>query len=202
MPEPNPAKIVAFASPEELGQWLRVNHASESELWVKIFKKKTGIPSVSWNDIVIETLCWGWIDGVKKSIDEAAYLQRITPRKPRSSWSKRNREYAERLIRDGRMEEPGLVQVRTAKADGRWKHAYVAGELKVPADFLAAVERKPKAKQCFVTWNKTNRYVIALELTTAKRPETRQRRFDKFMDMLIRGEKPDFGFNKKRMKST
>jgi uncharacterized protein YdeI (YjbR/CyaY-like superfamily) len=94
------------------------------------------------------------------------------------------------------MQEPGLVQVRAAKADGRWKHAYAASEMKVPADFLAAVERKPKAKQCFETLNKANRYAIAYGLTTAKRPETRQRRFDKFLDMLIRGEKPDFGFKK------
>jgi uncharacterized protein YdeI (YjbR/CyaY-like superfamily) len=191
MHEPDPAKIVAFASPEELGQWLRVNHARESELWVMMFKKKTGMPSVGWNDVVIETLCWGWIDGIKKSIDDEAYLQRITPRKPRSNWSKRNREHAKRLIDEGRMQEPGLVQVRAAKADGRWKNAYAASEMKVPADFLAAVERKPKAKQCFETLNKTDRYAIALGLTTAKRPKTRQRRFDKFLDRLIRGEKPD-----------
>ncbi len=190
MPEPNPEKIVAFASPEELGQWLSVNHACESELWVKTFKKKTGIPSVSWNDVVVESLCWGWIDGVKKSIDDEAYLQRITPRKPRSNWSKRNREHAERLIAEGRMQEPGLLQVRAAKADGRWKNAYAASEMKVPADFLAEVERNPKAKQFFETLNKTDRYAIALGLTTAKRPKTRQRRFDKFLDMLIRGEKP------------
>ena len=123
---------------------------------------------------------------IKKSIDGEAYFQRITPRKPRSTWSKRNREHAERLIAEGRMQEPGLVQVRAAKADGRWKNAYAASEMKVPADFLAAVERKPKAKQCFETLNRTNRYAIAYGLTTAKRPETRQRRFDKFLDMLIR----------------
>jgi len=159
---------------------------------------KTGKPSVSWTEVVIETLCWGWIDGIKKSIDGEAYLQRITPRKPRSSWSKRNREHAERLIGEGRMQEPGRVQVRAAKADGRWKNAYAASEMKVPADFLAAVERKPKAKQCFETLNKANRYAIAYKLTTAKRPETRQRRFDEFLDMLIRGEKPDFGFKKSK----
>ena len=123
---------------------------------------------------------------IKKSIDGEAYLQRIMPRKPRSSWSKRNREHAERLIAEGRMQEPGLVQVRAAKADGRWKNAYAASEMKVPADFLAAVERKPKTKQCFETLNRTNRYAIAYGLTTAKRPKTRQRRFDKFLDMLIR----------------
>lgn len=196
MPEPDRAKVKTFASAKTLRQWLEANHASENELWIKVFKVKTAKPSVSWTEIVMETLCWGWIDGIKKSIDGEAYLQRITPRKPRSSWSKRNREHAERLIGEGRMQEPGLVQVRAAKADGRWKHAYAASEMKVPADFLAAVERKPKAKQCFETLNKANRYAIAYGLTTAKRPETRQRRFDKFLDMLIRGEKPDFGFKK------
>ena len=106
---------------------------------------KTGKSSVSWTEIVVETLCWGWIDGVKKSIDGEAYLQRITPRKPRSSWSKRNREHAERLIGEGRMQEPGLVQVRAAKADGRWKNAYApASEMKVPADFWQRSNASPK----------------------------------------------------------
>ena len=190
MPELDPAKIRSFASAETLSQWLEANHASESELWIEVFKVSTGKPSVSWTEIVIESLCWGWIDGIVKSIDGEAYLQRITPRKPRSSWSKRNREHAERLIGEGRMQEPGLAQVRAAKADGRWKNAYAASELRVPADFLAAVERNPKAKQCFETLNKGNRYAIAYGLTSAKRPETRQRRFDEFLDMLIRGEKP------------
>ena len=199
MPEPDPAKIKAFASAKRLSHWLKANHASEKELWIKVFKVKTGKPSVGWTEIVMETLCWGWIDGVRKSMDGEAYLQRITPRKPRSSWSKRNREHAERLIGEGRMQEPGLVQVRAAKADGRWRNAYApASEMKVPADFLAAVKRKPKATRCFETLNKTSRYAIAYGLTTAKRPETRQRRFDKFLDMLSRGEKPSFGFKKSK----
>ena len=198
MAEPDPAKIRSFASAEELGRWLEANHAAENELWVKVFKVKTGKPSVSWTEIVIESLCWGWIDGIKKSIDDEAYLQRITPRRPRSNWSKRNREHAERLVGEGRMREAGLVQIRAAKADGRWKNAYAASEMKVPADFLAAVQSKSKAKQCFETLNKSNRYAIAYGLTTAKRPETRQRRFDKFLDMLIRGEKPDFGFTRSK----
>ena len=198
MPEPDPARIMTFATPKDLGLWLKVNHATESELWVKIFKKKSGIPSVTWDDVVIETLCWGWIDGVKKSIDDQAYLQRVTPRKARSNWSKRNREHAERLISEGRMTESGLVHIRAAKADGRWENAYAASEMKVPADFLAALESKPKAKQFFETLNKSSRYVIAYGLISAKKPETRQRRFTKFMDMLVREEKPDFGSKKTR----
>lgn len=198
MPEPDPTKIMPFASPKELRRWLKANHATESELWVKVFKTKTGLPSVTWNEIVIETLCWGWIDGIKKSIDAEAYLQRITPRKPRSNWSKRNREHAERLMGEGRMEKPGLVHVHAAQADGRWENAYLpSSEMTVPEDFVLALESTPKAKQFYETLNKSSRYAIAYGLTSAKRPETRQRRFDKFMDMLIREEKPGFGFKKR-----
>ena len=197
MQETNPPRSMVFASPKELSQWLQANHDTESELWIKIFKKHTKIPSVSWNDVVIETLCWGWIDGVKKSLGEEAYLQRITPRKPRSDWSKRNTEHVERLIKEGRMKEPGLVHVYAAKADGRWENAYApASEIEVPIDFIAALDKKPKAKKFFETLNKSSKYAITYGLTTAKKPETRQRRFEKFMDMLLREEKPGFGFKK------
>ena len=190
MPEPDLARIMTFASPKDLDRWLKVNHAIESELWVKIFKKKTGIASVTWDDVVIEALCWGWIDGVKKSIDDQAYLQRVTPRRVRSNWSKRNRKHVERLLNEGRMMESGLLHVRAAKADGRWENAYAASEMKVPEDFLAALESKPEAKHFFETLTKSSHYVIAYGLTSAKKPETRQRRFKKFLDMLVSEEKP------------
>ena len=190
MPEPDPLRIMTFATSKDLGEWLKANHTTESELWVKIFKKNTGIQSVTWNDVVIESLCWGWIDGVKKSIDDQAYLQRITPRTARSNWSKRNTEHVERLINEDRMNESGLVHVRAAKADGRWENAYVVSEMEVPADFLAALESKPKTKQFFETLTKSSRYVIAHGLTSAKKLETRQRRFAKFIEMLARKEKP------------
>lgn len=151
MPEPDPLKIVAFEAPQDLCEWLKENHSIESELWVKIFKKNTRVPSVTWNDVVIEILCWGWIDGVKKSLDDQAYLQRITPRKSRSNWSKRNTEHVERLISEDRMREPGLVHVRAAKADGRWENAYVVSEMEVPADFLAELDSQPRVKQFFDT---------------------------------------------------
>ena len=199
MSEPNLTKTMTFALPEDLSKWLEANHATESELWVKVFKKKSGVPSVSWNDVVVETLRWGWIDGVKKSLDDRAYLQRITPRKARSSWSKRNTEHAERLIAEGRMKEPGLVLVRAAKADGRWENAYLPpSEAEVPADFVTALADRPKAKRFFQTLNKSSRYAITYGLTTAKKPETRQRRLEKFVDMLDREEKPGFGFRDKR----
>jgi len=198
MPEPepeskpniNPTKTMTFATSKELYRWLNVNHATQSELWVKIYKKKTGIESVTWDDVVIETLCWGWIDGVKKSLDEQAYLQRITPRKSRSIWSKRNTEHVARLISAGRMQEVGLVHVRAAKADGRWENAYSLSEITVPEDFILALENKPKAKLFYEALAKSSRAVIAYGLTSAKKPETRQRRFEKYIGMLASGEKP------------
>ena len=190
MPEADPLKILTFTTPKALSEWLKVNHAIESELWVKIFKKNTGMQSVSWNDVVIEALCWGWIDGIKKSIDEQAYLQRITPRTARSNWSKRNTEHVERLISEGRMMDSGLAHVHAAKSDGRWGKAYVVSEMEVPADFITAVESQPRVRAFFETLNKSHRYVIAYGLISAKKPETRLRRFKKFMNMLVNEEKP------------
>ena len=191
MPEADPKKTRAFESSEDLGEWLKANHAVEGELWVKVFKKRSGVPSVTWDDIVTETLCWGWIDGVKKSLDDEAYLQRITPRRARSTWSKRNTEHVERLLAEGRMREPGFAHVRAAKADGRWDNAYSPpSEAEVPADFVAALEGQPKAKAFFETLPKSSRYTITYGLTTAKRPQTRQRRFETFMEKLDREERP------------
>ena len=190
MPKTDAPNPMSFKSSKDLSEWLQANHATESELFIKIYKKGSGIPSVDWNEVVIESLCGGWIDGVKKSLNTQAYLQRITPRKARSDWSKRNTEHVERLISEGRMQEPGLVHVRAAKADGRWENAYVVSEIKVPEDFITALESRPKANQFFETLTKSSRYVIAYGLTSAKRPETRQRRFEKFMEMLLREEKP------------
>lgn len=191
MPKPDPLRIMTFTTPQDLCEWLEVNHGTESELWVKIYKKNTGIQSVTWNDVVTEILCWGWIDGVKKSIDDQAYLQRITPRTARSNWSRRNTEHVERLINEDRMKESGFVHVRAAKADGRWENAYAVSEMEVPADFIAALENQPIVKQFFETLNKSSRYVIAYGLISAKKTETRQRRFTKYMSMLVHEEKPE-----------
>jgi uncharacterized protein YdeI (YjbR/CyaY-like superfamily) len=190
MPDPNLKKVVSFARPQELAKWLQEHHATESELWIKIFKKHTGTPSVTWDDVVIESLCWGWIDGIKKSVDEQSYLQRITPRKSRSNWSKRNRQHVERLIQEGRMTPFGLLHVDAAKADGRWENAYSVSEMEVPEDFLAALELKPNAQQFYANLTKSNRYVIAHGLLSAKRPETRQKRFAKYLGLLARNQKP------------
>lgn len=190
MPASEPSNIMTFATSDDLSQWLALNHTVHSELWIKIYKKHSNIQSVTWDDVVVEALCWGWIDGIKKSLDDQAYLQRITPRKARSSWSKRNTEHAERLINEGRMMAPGLAHVHAAKADGRWEAAYVVSEMAVPEDFILALEREAKAKRFFETLTKSSRYVIAHGLLSAKREETRQKRFDKFMAMLLNEEKP------------
>ncbi len=190
MPEPDSEKILTFTSAQGYSLWLKENHTKESELWVKIFKIKTGILSVTWDDVVIESLCWGWIDGVKKSLDDQAYLQRVTPRTSRSNWSKRNREHVERLIVENRMMESGLEHVRAAKADGRWDNAYTASEMEVPTDFLVALDDNPRAKCFFETLTKSSRFVIAYGLLSAKKAETRQKRFEKYMDMLSNEVKP------------
>ncbi|MBC3765599.1 YdeI/OmpD-associated family protein [Neptunicella marina] len=190
MPEINLSKMMAFATSGDLRQWFELNHASETELWVKIFKINSGVESVSWDDVVIESLCWGWIDGIKKSIDEQAYCQRITPRKARSVWSKRNREHVERLIDEQRMTEFGLAHVEAAKQDGRWDNAYAVSEMKVPDDFLLALESNAKAKQFFETLTKSNLYSIAHALNSAKKAETRERRFAKYMQILVNQQKP------------
>ncbi|WNC72355.1 YdeI/OmpD-associated family protein [Thalassotalea psychrophila] len=190
MPEPDLLSIMTFEISTDLGQWLKMNHASESELWIKLYKKNSGIKSITWDDVVIESLCWGWIDGVKKSIDDQSYLQRITPRKTRSNWSKRNTKHVERLISEDRIMESGLVHIREAKADGRWENAYVVSEMEVPSDFLAALEINLIVKEFYATLNKSSRSAIAYGLISAKKPETRLRRFTKFMNMLVNEEKP------------
>ena len=113
-----------FETPEQLQAWLRVNHTSQTELWVRIFKKATGQPSVTWDDCVVAALCWGWIDGQRKALDDTAFLQRLTPRRARSGWSQKNVEHAERLIAQGHMQATGLAQVEAARSDGRWATAY------------------------------------------------------------------------------
>ena len=131
---------IAFAAPQQLEKWLKAHHASENELWVRIFKKGSKTPSVTWNDCVVTAIAWGWIDGHKKALDGVSFLQRLTPRRPKSNWSKKNCEHAERLIAEARMQPSGLAQVEAAKKDGRWESAYAGSAgLVIPGDFLQAL---------------------------------------------------------------
>jgi uncharacterized protein YdeI (YjbR/CyaY-like superfamily) len=181
---------LAFADAEQLGGWLAEHGAARDELWVRIFKAGSGTPSVTWTDCVVEAIRFGWIDGHKRPLDAVSYLQRLTPRKPRSNWSTRNRAHADRLIAGGRMTAAGLAHVEAAKADGRWADAY-AGQaaMTIPADVLDALETRPAAKAFFATLDRKNLYPIYYRLQTAKRPETRARRLAAILDQLDRGER-------------
>lgn len=180
----------AFETPAALDAWLAEHHATKSELWVRIFKKDSGTPSVTWNDCVVVSLVWGWIDGQKKSLDDVSFLQRITPRRAKSNWSKKNREHAERLIAEGRMKPAGLVHVEAARADGRWDEAYAgSAEMVIPDDFMKAVLANAEANAFFRTLNRANLFAIYHRVHTAKRPETRAKRISDIVAKLERGEK-------------
>lgn len=169
-------KQLAFSIPSDLRAWLSKNHGKAQELWVQIFKKDCGTPSVTWADCVVEAIAWGWIDGQKKPKDDASYLQRLSPRQAKSNWSQKNKEHANRLIADGRMMPPGLVHVESAKMDGRWDPAYAGpATMSIPDEFMAALEENPKAKAFFETLDRSNLYPIYYRLHTAKKPETRAR---------------------------
>ncbi|WP_084644004.1 YdeI/OmpD-associated family protein [Ferrimonas futtsuensis] len=180
----------SFKTEEDFYGWLKKHHNNCSELWIRIYKKGSGIESINWSESVRAALCWGWIDGVKKSYDDKSYIQRFSPRRSKSSWSKRNTEHVESLIDAGLMQETGMAHVRSAKADGRWDAAYKTSEMSVPEDFVTALDAKPHAKEFFNTLTKSSKYVIAQALLSAKKPETRQRRFDKYLVMLESKTKP------------
>jgi uncharacterized protein YdeI (YjbR/CyaY-like superfamily) len=178
-----------FEMPHQLEEWLKVNHETQRELWVRIFKKDSQTPTVTWNDCVVVSIAWGWIDGQRKSLDHLSFLQRLTPRRPRSNWSKRNCEHAERLIAEGRMQPPGLAHVQAARQDGRWERAYCgSADMIIPNDFLEELRRTPAAEQFFLALDRRNLYVIYHRLQTAKRLETRKKRISNIVSQLASGE--------------
>jgi len=178
-----------FESPAQLHAWLQANHASETELWVRIYKKGTGLPSVTWDDCVVAALAWGWIDGVRNALDDTSFLQRMTPRRARSSWSQKNVQHAERLIAQGLMQAPGLAQVEAARADGRWESAYAgSADMVIPEDFLAALRQDPAALAFYGTLKRQQLFTIYYRLTSATRAETREKRMVEILAKLGRGE--------------
>jgi uncharacterized protein YdeI (YjbR/CyaY-like superfamily) len=182
-------KALAFKTPRDLELWLKENHATETELWVRVYKKGSGTPSVDWNDMVVAGICWGWIDGQRKTLDEISFVQRMTPRRARSNWSKRNCAHAERLIAEGRMQPAGLAHVQAARRDGRWESAYAgSSEMVIPDDFLAALKKSAAAKKVFATLNRQNLFAIYHRLHTAKRPETRTKRIAAMVAQLASGK--------------
>jgi uncharacterized protein YdeI (YjbR/CyaY-like superfamily) len=182
--------IMLFATPPELEAWLEREHASSAGLWLKIAKKGSGVESVSYAEALELALCFGWIDSQKRGLDEKHFLQRFTPRRPRGRWSRINREKAEELIAAGRMRPAGLAEVEAARADGRWDDAY-AGQrtAAVPADLQRELDARPAAREFFARLDSANRYAIVYRLDEAKKPQTRERRLRKFVEMLERGEK-------------
>ena len=182
-------ETLSFRSPLEFHEWLSANHLKSGGIWLRIFKKGSGKPSITYPEALDEALCFGWIDARKERYDASSWLQRFTPRRPKSGWSKINTQHAKRLTGAGRMRAAGRAQVDAAKKDGRWAAAYDSpSKATLPKDFLAALRRQKKAKAFFESLNKANRYAIAYRLQTAKKPEARQRRMEIILAMLARGE--------------
>ncbi len=177
--------LISFTSGAAWESWLQAEHASSPGAWLKIAKKGAGAPTVSYADALDIALCFGWIDGQKGRLDDDYWLQRFTPRKPGSRWSRVNTEKAARLIEEGRMRPAGLAEVEKAKADGRWAAAYEPqSAITVPDDLAAELNRNEPAKAFFETLTGVNRYAILYRITSARRPETRARRIAQYVAML------------------
>ena len=182
--------IQSFASKTKWAEWLAKQHDKSAGMWLKLAKKDSGIPSVTYDEALDVALCYGWIDGQKKGFDDKYWLQKFTPRGPKSIWSKINTEKAERLIAAGEMKPAGLKAIEAARQDGRWDAAYSSQRnMSVPEDFQAALDKNKKAKIFFTTLNSANRYAILFRIQTAKKAETRAKRIQQFIQMLERGEK-------------
>jgi uncharacterized protein YdeI (YjbR/CyaY-like superfamily) len=181
--------IITFESVPDWEAWLEEHHASAAGVWLKAAKKNSGVVTVTPKEALPLALCYGWIDGQRVRGDERYYLQRYTPRRSRSKWSKVNRATAEELIAAGRMKPAGLREVERARQDGRWEAAYdPPSKATVPPDLQAALDENPKAAEFFATLKGSNRYAILYRVQDAKKPETRARRIEKFVAMLERGE--------------
>lgn len=182
--------IKLFTTQKDFEKWLDTNHDKEKGVWLKFAKKNSGETSVNYDEALDVALCYGWIDSQAKSFDEKFYLQKFTPRGKRSIWSKVNTQHAERLIKDGKMRPPGLLEIEKAKTDGRWERAYESPKNMVTPDlFLTELKKHKKAYEFYQILNKANTYAIAWRLQTAKKPETIERRIHQIINMLDRGEK-------------
>jgi uncharacterized protein YdeI (YjbR/CyaY-like superfamily) len=183
--------VYPFADAAAWERWLEDHHESAAGLWLKLAKKSAGIASVTYAQAVEAALCFGWIDSQKASWDELWFLQRFTPRRARSRWSQANRETVGALQREGRMRPAGALQVKLAKADGRWEAAYAGqANMEVPEDLQRELDGDPTARRFFESLEGHTRYSILYRVHEAKRPETRARRIERFMEMLRAGEKP------------
>jgi len=182
--------IMSFKTREEWRKWLAKNHNISDGIWIKVFKKDSQTTSIQPPQALLEALCYGWIDGQRKGLDANSYLQKYTPRRAKSMWSKINTEHAMGLIKLKKMTPAGMVEVEKAKADGRWDRAYESPKNTVaPEDFLKELAKDKKAEEFYKTLNKTNTFAITFRINQAKKAETRELRIKKFVEMLSRNEK-------------
>lgn len=189
---PDPKRIRSFRSANAFAAWMKANHDRQPELWLKIHKKDSGLPTVTAAEALDVALCWGWIDGIRKGFDERSFLQRYTPRGAKSTWSQINRDSVARLTAAGRMTPHGQRAVNAAKADGRWDAAYppirsVTRDT-VPADLRAAIDANPRARKTFATLGRMNLFALAFRTNNMRTPEGRARKIAALVEMLARGE--------------
>jgi uncharacterized protein YdeI (YjbR/CyaY-like superfamily) len=185
----NPAKVREFKSAASFYRWLSTSHAKEDELWIKIHKVDSGLASITPKEAIDVVLCWGWIDGIRKGFDATSYLQRYTPRRKKSIWSKINVDSVARLVEEGRMTGHGLKEVDAAKADGRWDRAYGSGKsLKIPDDLQSAINLNRRAMEMFQQLTEQNRYALAFRMHNLKTETGRRKKIETFVGMLTRGE--------------
>ena len=186
----NEIPVILFNRQKDWADWLNINHAISAGLWLRLAKKTASLESVSYQEALEVALCYGWIDGQKKSCDESSWLQKFTPRGVRSLWSKINREKAETLIENGQMQPSGLLAIESARKTGRWDAAYASQrEATVPLEFQICLNANAQAKAFFDTLDSRNRYAILFRIQTAKKAETRARRIEQFIKMLEKHEK-------------
>lgn len=185
-----PISTFSFKTKKEFRDWLEKNYNSPSGICLRLYKKDSGIVSITHDEALEEALCFGWIDSQANKFDDKSWLQKFTPRRSKSIWSRKNAERVEQLIKLGKMKPAGLKEIDAAKADGRWEKAYDSpADMKIPEDFLKQLSRDKKAFKFFQTLNRTNLYSIVWRLQTAKKPETREKRMMQIIEMLSKGEK-------------
>lgn len=185
----DPDKVFAFKDAAGFYAWLGGHHDTAAEIWIKIHKRASGLESITPKEAIDAALCWGWIDGLRKGLDEKSFLQRYTPRTAKSIWSKINVENVDRLIADGRMTEHGLKQVEAAKSDGRWDRAYGSGkDMKIAGDFQAAIDAEPLAAAMLARLTAQNRFALAFRVHNMKTEAGREKKIRTFVEMLKRGE--------------
>ena len=183
----DPAKVREFASKDAFYDWLKANHDKEDEVWIRIFKKGSGIQSIDAVEAIDVVLCWGWIDAIRKGWDDVSFVQRYTHRGRKSAWSDVNKANVARLVDEGKMTEHGLRHVELAKADGRWDASYRT-TMDPPPDLLAAIEASPKAHEFYRTLTSQNRFALIFRVINLKTPAARARKIAGFVEMLEKGE--------------